>query len=213
MNRRVLKIGGSLLLRSDLLGDLRTWWLQQPPAFNVAIAGGGEMINAIRAWDRLRPGSPAHVHWRCVEMLRFSFESLRDAFLSDPRWPEFRAVDDSSAWERTRSQLAVTGTPGAASTATMHLCNVPAIYQRSTSIGSPTTLPESWDTTTDAIALWIAQQVEADECVLLKSCAVPANASLSELIQEGIVDEACSLFENTNMTIRVEPLPGNDGIR
>ncbi|MCM2374392.1 amino acid kinase family protein [Aporhodopirellula aestuarii] len=207
---RVLKIGGSLLLREDLLGDLREWFVRQPPAIHVAIAGGGDMINAVRHWDRLRPSNSADIHWRCVHMLQFSFECLKDSFRKDARWPDLDSIDDHASFQRFIESIQTFADEASDSNQANRfiLCNVPAFYRRDVEERPANTrLPESWDTTTDSIALWLAEQIAADECVLLKSCEVSDHASLEDLVQSGVIDSACSLFTDSQFTIRVERLP------
>ncbi|EMI45866.1 aspartate/glutamate/uridylate kinase [Rhodopirellula sp. SWK7] len=216
MMLRVIKIGGSLLVRDHLMADLRVWLNRQPPAITLAIAGGGEMINAVRQWDRLRPGDPANVHWRCVEMLRFSFESLAESFQSDFHFPDFETIADVAAWHRFATIIASSKSISQ-SPPKLYLGNVPAFYHRDTAarhdIAAQHTsdrvprLPETWDTTTDAIAFWMAARLNADECVVLKSCDVDPASSLKDLIDGGVVDPACSRFAGCDFRIVVERLP------
>ena len=51
--RRVIKLGGSLLLRNSLRRDVLNWLSNQPPAKNIVIVGGGKIIDAVRDLDAL----------------------------------------------------------------------------------------------------------------------------------------------------------------
>jgi aspartokinase-like uncharacterized kinase len=55
----------------------------------------------------------------------------------------------------------------------------------------------NWDTTTDALAVFLGLQVAADEVVLIKSCALEPNMSLLEASHLGIVDSECVRLSET----------------
>jgi len=168
--RRIIKIGGSLLMRDDLVATLDDWIARQPAAQNIAIVGGGELIDAVRRLDRLHRCDPARVHWRCVELLRTTFDWLADQLSG---WQLHSTTDQFNAlrWQTGSGK---------------HLVAVDTFY----GIDSDAGLPLSWDTTTDAIAGWLAILLKADELVLLKSCRPPAWSRLNDLAGRGFVDAA-----------------------
>lgn len=184
MKTRVLKIGGSLLRRPALLDDLwhfyQTVQQERPAEKTLAIVGGGEMIEAVRQWDRIWPDDPADVHWRCVEMLRFSYLLLATAMRAHPRFgdPQFCRFDTVS--DSLRDEVSV---------GEFTLVNVPAFY-------GPTRpcdwLPLDWSTTTDAIAIRLAELTGARECLLLKSCKIASAGNRQDWISLGIIDAACA---------------------
>lgn len=173
--RRVVKLGGSLLVREDLVDRLHRWYTAQRAAETLLIVGGGELIDAIRRLDRVRPGDPAAVHWRCVDLLRATFETVTEWF---PGWAVI--ASDAQFHQQLRDGFARDRPT---------LVSVSAFYRRDSAAG----LPEDWRTTTDAIAAFLAHQVDADELVLLKSCEVDASADPTDLAAQGIVDPAFPL--------------------
>lgn len=185
--RRVIKVGGSLLSRADLIESLPHWLDQQSPAQNVLIFGGGELVDAIRNLDRLRPSESAVVHWRCVDLLQVTFQMAADWF---------------SAWSTvdSRDLLAALAAVGAERPV---LVSVRSFYRPD--VGS--SLPLTWDTTTDAIAAELAVRCEADELVLLKSCEVDPGADVDSLAEAGIVDLALPLIAPAVRSVRVAMLP------
>jgi aspartokinase-like uncharacterized kinase len=187
--RRVVKVGGSLLLRPHLTEDLRNWFSAQPPAQTLVIVGGGELIDAVRNLDRLGQSDPATIHWRCVELLQTTFQFLRDWF------PDWTSVE-------TETQLRIRLQQGFADVGQPILVAVDAFY----SPGVEAKLPMDWRTTTDAIAALLAMQSGSDELVLLKSCPVDRSQSIDELVSAGIIDEAFPLVAGGIRQIRIERL-------
>ena len=173
--RRVVKIGGSLLLRDALVEDLETWLAKQLRSETWIIVGGGELIDAVRNLDQIRPSDPRRVHWRCIDLLATTLQTVADWF------PGWRLIQSPEQFQKAQSRV-----PDADSTPL--LVAVDAFYRP----GSPVTdaLPETWDTTTDSIAASLAEIIRADELVLLKSCEVTKGATLAALAQAGIVDRS-----------------------
>lgn len=200
MKRRVIKLGGSLLTRPHLLDDFYHWHIRQPPADDCLIVGGGQMIDAVRQWDRLRPGDPRTVHWQCVAMLEHSMRHLAAAFQADDRLSPVETLDSEAAWLRYSASL--TDSNASAPTPIKFL-NPEVVYHSA----SNAPLPENWSTTTDSIAMWIGLLCDADEVVLLKSCTVSPEDGLRAWIATGVVDPACEALASLERKLRVEQLP------
>jgi aspartokinase-like uncharacterized kinase len=188
--RRVVKVGGSLLLRAELPQQLAAWLAKQPPAETLVLVGGGQLIDAIRNLDAVRRVDQVAVHWRCVESLGTTFEFFADWF---PHWQAIRSGEEFRA---------ALNRGFAANDAT--LIAVSAFY----SPQSDFDLPTDWRTTTDAIASVLAVESSADELVLLKSCQVDRSLSLDRLAAAGIVDAAMLPIAQRVKSIRVEQLAG-----
>ncbi|QDV86578.1 protein kinase [Stieleria magnilauensis] len=180
--RRVIKIGGSLLLRDALSDSIQAWAVRQPPAQTIGIVGGGELIDAVRRLDAAFPSPSSWLHWQCVGLLRTTFEWL------GPQLDGWQLESTPEQFERLKRS------PECHS----HLVAVDAFYHAATE----TPLPEDWTTTTDAIAGWLSILVGADELVLLKSCDVDASRSLAELAGQGVVDAALALLADQLPPIR-----------
>jgi len=81
----------------------------------------------------------------------------------------------------------------------------------------------SWDVTSDSLALWLAQQINAAQVVLVKSCAIPDYTDLRTLAEMGIVDRrfpqwaqiftgmitllACDRLEALRQALQATPYP------
>ena len=169
---RVVKVGGSLFDLPDLGQRLRDWLGCQRPAHNVLIAGGGPLVEQIRAWHADEPIEDAAAHWMCVDLLTVTAHMLH-------AWmPEIPLVeDDCLLCQRV-------GEPGATIFG-------PAPWMRHSEPGLPGTwLPSNWETTSDSIAGRLAAALLADEFVLMKS-ALPrrkTSRELSALAAVGYID-------------------------
>ncbi|MBY0254721.1 MAG: uridylate kinase, partial [Methylobacterium organophilum] len=51
-------------------------------------------------------------------------------------------------------------------------------------------IPETWDVTSDSLALWLAARVRAERCALVKSVDAPPGLDPAALARDGIVDAA-----------------------
>lgn len=188
--RRVVKIGGSLLRRDDLVPTLTRWFVQQQPAENLVVVGGGAVVDAIRELDEIRPGDPVETHWLCVSLLDVTLRRMASWF----PWP---VVTTPEELRRGLSTGFATATPT--------LVGVGAFYGPEAE-GASDVLPTGWETTTDSIAAWLALQVDAGELVILKSCDVNSDWSPEQLSAAGIVDEAFPGIARRIDFLRVERL-------
>ena len=56
----------------------------------------------------------------------------------------------------------------------------------------------SWEVTSDTLAAWLATQLSADQLMLVKSAQLPENATLQQLSEHNIVDQAFADFVQYN---------------
>jgi aspartokinase-like uncharacterized kinase len=153
MPLRVVKVGGSLLEWPLLGGALCAWLAEQPAAMNVLVCGGGTLCDAIRRADAVHHLGEATSHWLCVDALTITAQLLA-AILGDI--PVVETVDRSSR--------------GAVILDPRRLL----LEQERRLPGR--VLPHNWSVTSDSIAARLAEVLEADELVLLKSADPPPGA-------------------------------------
>ncbi|WP_245930562.1 uridylate kinase [Methylobacterium radiodurans] len=55
-------------------------------------------------------------------------------------------------------------------------------------------IPETWDVTSDSLALWLARDVGAAACILVKSAAPPPGTGPADWARHGLVDAAFPTF-------------------
>ena len=169
----VVKIGGSLYRASALEGILNTLSRKARSTCVVLVPGGGHFADAVRD-AQVREGlSDAEAHLRAL-----------------------KAMDEAGAWLGRCLEAR-----GCAPT-TLEVDEFQTLAQRAAGPGLPTglwrvsgfqtlhrepALPVGWQTTSDTVALWCAQNLLADELCLCKS-ALPETRSLDALAQAEYVD-------------------------
>jgi aspartokinase-like uncharacterized kinase len=167
MPLRVIKLGGSLFDGADLAARLRRWLSVQPPATSVLIAGGGSIVEQVRAFDRLHSLSPAAAHWLAIRAMSLT------ATLAAELLPEASLV---SSLEELRSRMS----------SGLLILEVERFLREDQNGSSP--LPCSWDVTSDSIAARVATVVGARELVLLKSALPAGPPSREAWARAGFVD-------------------------
>lgn len=161
----VVKLGGSLL-RDPLLPAWLDRLATRGAGQTVIVPGGGPFADAARALQK---------EWRVDDVCAHNMAVLgmtQTARLLHGIEPRL-ALADSEAGLRARL---------AEGRAVIWL---PLALQRD----APDPLT-SWDVSSDSLAAWLALRLRACAVVLVKSCAVPAQATPAALAAAGIVDRA-----------------------
>lgn len=154
---RVVKVGGSLFDFDGLTPALRYWLLQQPPAVNVLLAGGGPWAEAVREADRRFHLGDEASHWLCIDALALTARLLANLLPEATFYQDFLALRDEVACR----VCAVVPVPP--------IVFSPATFVRNDAEHHPQSLPRDWSVTSDSIAARLAEQLRAEELVLLKS--------------------------------------------
>ena len=170
----IVKVGGSLLSWSELPRRLKGWLAIQPAGLYVLVAGAGPLGDFVRRADEQFQLGQERSHWLCVEALSLSARLLSQ-ILGDLPLIDSRA----SLRELHRG-------PPASATACVFDPRPFLVTEEHSAAGNR--LPHTWDVTTDSIAARLAQCLEADTLVLLKSCDPPPQATIEEASQSGFVD-------------------------
>lgn len=148
MKRRVIKLGGSLLEGSEVVNRLRYFIANLPPMANFLVVGGGQAANLIREWDS---------DWQLGES-----RSHRLAIFA-MTWNAKRQFEHASGFRFIRHPKSL-GNP----TDTRVILTEPFL-QGVSELGRHKNLPESWDITSDSIAAFVADVLNADQLLMLKS--------------------------------------------
>jgi len=166
----VVKIGGSLLGSPEL-----ERWLNIFVKFGngniVIVPGGGIFANAVRQAQKLSKISDACAHKLAVlamDQFGLLLASLNPLLAT--------ASSELEIAERTWQHRAIVWLP-------------------SKMVLADDSIPKSWDVTSDSLAAWLAEKLDVQHLILLKS-EKPSETELSikVMTNEGLVDEAFSDF-------------------
>ena len=170
---RVVKVGGSLLDFAGLAAALRTWLARQPPLATVLVAGGGPFTDAVRAADERFALSEETSHWLCIDALAVSARLLAGLL------PEAEFLPRCTVRELLQRLTATS--PG--STFVFDI----ETYLREEEPRHSKPLPHTWSVTSDSLAARLAEALEVEELVLVKS-GLPSIAALHSAAEAGYVD-------------------------
>lgn len=155
--RRVVKVGGSLLSSPTLVDDLRRWTAKQSSAATFLIAGGGGLADAIAEQQRHFGFSDEAAHWLCIRAMQIHFEMLATLM---PDCRRITTFDDPDILDM----------PTATETCWLDPWN---LMQHDAACAAArlgtSPLPADWSVSSDSIAARAAMLLGAEELVLLKS--------------------------------------------
>ncbi len=191
MKLRVIKVGGSLCSWQGLGDGIRGWLAAHsvPPATNLLVVGGGTLVDVVRDWDETHRLSEAFSHWTSIRLLRTTTQLVHELC------PELTLLETPEQLQQFVEQ-----TRNSSPTSSRA-----ALVQAAAYYGMPgqPTLPESWDVTSDSLAALLAGQLDAEELVLLKSCAAAGDSdSLEAWSQAGGVDPQFSSLVHPGCRVR-----------
>ena len=169
LKRTLVKIGGSLLQRPDIVGRV----LNLMERVNgVLLVGGGEAADLVRLWD-------GRFQLKCAASHRLAIEAMRmNALLLTELNERFVFVDDVHQLSDLSEKIAV-------------LDPVRSLQQCEARLSTNQLLPESWHVTSDSIAAWLSLHLNFDELLLVKSVDLPAMNSekhVATLQANGLID-------------------------
>ena len=162
-----MKVGGSLVTDRDRLRTVLAACIVDAPV--AVVPGGGPFAEAVRVTQRALGFDDRLAH-------RLALDAMG------------RMAEIFCALEPRLTRAASLAEIGAARAAGRSAVWDPAALKA----GCPE-IPESWDVTSDSLALWLAIRLGAGRCILEKSAPVPAGDA-SALAEAGLVDAAFPRF-------------------
>jgi 5-(aminomethyl)-3-furanmethanol phosphate kinase len=184
---RVIKVGGSLLDWPQLPTALRSWLAMQEPALNVLLCGCGPFGDVIRQADQHFSLGEEHSHWLCIDALSVTARLLAAIFPDAPHCDRY---------------VQLTSRIAARDPGTMIFDPQEFLTDHEAALPGRA-LPHTWSVSTDSIAARLAQVIEADELILLKSANAPHAASLGDLAASGLVDRHFLLAASSLRSVRL----------
>ncbi|MEE7489976.1 uridylate kinase [Methylobacterium oryzae] len=159
----VIKIGGSLEADPHRRRALLEAIADGAHGRCIVVPGGGTFANAVRAAQMRERFGDAEAHRRALDAMSDAAGIFRGI--------EPRLVQSLEPWTETAP-------------ARLRVWNPRALRA-----GHPD-IPETWDVTSDSLALWLATQIRAERCVLVKSVDAPPGLDPAALARDGTVDAA-----------------------
>jgi len=188
---RVIKLGGSLLDLPDLRDRLSLFLNElQPRLPSLVLVGGGGIVEAVRAYNRLWQLNETDCHWLSVRLMNSTANLLKLLF---PDWALIESPLALADWlsqakneildQSPQSELssAAVSSEKSGILGTKSKCQ-PAIVAPDafySPVLNSDALPKNWDTTSDSISALLARLVEAEELILLKSTLAPSEPFLA----------------------------------
>jgi aspartokinase-like uncharacterized kinase len=163
----IVKIGGSLEADPHRRRALLTALADGAHGRCIVVAGGGAFAEVVRR-EQVRDGfADAEAHRRALDAMSRAAGIFRGI--------EPRLMHILEPWAETPSAVASIWNP--------HLLR-----------DGHAEIPETWDVTSDSLALWLATRIQAERCVLVKSVDAPSTVDALALSRRGLVDDAFPAF-------------------
>lgn len=188
---RVVKVGGSLLDWPELPIALAEWIRSQPISVHLLIAGGGSLAQAIWQASRAFALPDDAAHWLCIDTMSATARLLAQVVSGVEFVSEFAALKE-------RARNTVTGPV---------VCDCNSFLREYEHHSHGHVLPCDWSVSSDSIAARLAEVLEADELVLLKSADPPAG-TIQDWENGSYVDEYFPAFAKSGFQIRFINLRG-----
>ena len=165
----VVKLGGSLI-ESPYLSAWLTH-LAASQGRSILVAGGGPFADAVRIAQRQRPFADKAAHLMAI--LAMEQYALMLAALE----PGLHPAASRAAIEASRRE------------------GVTPVWLPSRMTTGAPDIPESWEVTSDSLAVWLARKLGVARVLLVKSAVLPTeSASVVALAEAGIVDPLLPRF-------------------
>ena len=200
--RTVVKVGGSLCADPARLRALLAALAEGAFGPCLVVPGGGAHADAVRAAQRRDGFDDDEAHRRALDaMSRMAgdFHAIEPRLFPSPLcgggWPlREQGSGEGSAASEEVAPLSPPAAQGTLPRRGGRESVVSAIWDPVALRAGHPDIPESWDVTSDSLALWAATQVRAARCILVKSRDAPAGADARALARIGLVDAAFPAF-------------------
>ena len=159
----VVKLGGSLIGSPALKGWLDTL-VQFGDGKVVIVPGGGLFADAVRAVQSKTGANDETAHQMAVVAM-------------DQYATLMRGLNPELALASSELEIAECGWQHRA-----------IVWRPSPMVLADEDLPQSWDLTSDSLAAWLANKLNAEHLLIVKSIASPAGSSVADLVANGTLD-------------------------
>jgi aspartokinase-like uncharacterized kinase len=163
--KRLIKVGGSLLGWPGLVPALRSY-IGNSSHPECLVFGGGVAADLVRDWHKAYTFSQSASHWLAIGAMDLVAHAMVEA------------IPGAIVWS----------SPLAPNSEGLHIV-VPSFFCKADAVQDPNNcLPESWEATSDSIAIRMATVWRIPSLILCKSCGVQGDSLLSPVGPAGFVD-------------------------
>lgn len=157
---RVVKLGGSLVILPDLVQRLESWQAAENAKRQMntlLVVGGGKLVDTVRELASVHTFDDVAIHYECIRLLSHTARMVQLLL---------------SGVELLQSTTELQQFLQAKLLGKTTIVDVAGIYSF---IEQHAAIPESWATTSDALAAGLAVAIQAEELCLLKSAEPPCH--------------------------------------
>ena len=168
----ILRLGGSLLNLHDLIERLSAFIQHHQLRRVLIVVGGGAPVDMIRGFHKRHWLSDHQAHWQAIQMMSDNARWLArlDNRLAYAAVAPVPSKTDSGCKITLLDTLTFLTSWGVDNSSRQRQ---PAPTEHEQSFSVLPALPESWDVSSDSIAVWVARAMNARNVWLLKSCNGP----------------------------------------
>lgn len=162
---KIIKLGGSLLSAKALKECLERIAHFDTPT--VIVPGGGVFADQVRVVQiewGLDDGTAHAMAILAMQQMAWLMKSLQPDFTIHDQADALAESDKIAIWAPGLSELDQAG------------------------------IPVGWTITSDSLSAWLARRLQAEELIIIKSCAIPTDVSIPQLQQLGILDAGFMQF-------------------
>lgn len=163
---QVVKVGGSLVGEPARFRAVLSDLAEQHDVVSALVPGGGPFADAVRDTQRRLGFDDRLAHRLALDAMTAMAEVIQTI---EPRLALASSVTELRASLRE---------------------DRPSVWAPRDLRAGHLAIRESWDVTSDSLALWLAAELGAARCILFKSADAPADAEADSLTRSGFVDAA-----------------------
>ncbi len=166
----VVKLGGSLWDSQALLGWL-SFLARQSIRPVIIVPGGGPFANQVRATQKVWCFGDEYAHYMAIlamQQMALMFKGIANGL------PIISELENMQALGLNSPQT--------------------LIWSPQIDMLNQEQIPVSWDITSDSLAAWLANCLNAEKLIMIKSVKLSPERSLPKLVLENVVDKAFNLY-------------------
>lgn len=182
-HRSLVKIGGSLFSTGRLRGIISEITRRSSLTWPVFTVGGGTVADQVATWELIHPLDEEQSHWLALEAIGVNEQLLLTLF---PQWRLVRSLPQLEAAERDGK--------------TPLICTKCFFKYCEREFGSR--ISHTWKATSDTIAAWFAEVIEAEELMLVKSVDWVSGLNWEEAHARQLVDAEFARIVSPDLQIR-----------